>query len=196
MTRFERLSAYWVYGGTLAGVMLLAMMPALTRGWPLPLTLVLLQLPLYMLHQYEEHDDDSFRIFCNHWIGRDTDVLPAVAVWIINIPFVWGIIAGALYLAEFVHIGYGLIAVYLPIVNAFAHIGAAIALRRYNPGLITAVVLFLPVGLFSAWRIGHECQWWYQILGVCVSVAVHAAIIAYVKLRHSQASNGIQAPKT
>jgi Sec-independent protein secretion pathway component TatC len=36
----------------------------------------------------------------------------------------------------------------LPIVNAFAHIGAAAAHGAYNAGLFTSVVLFLPLGAY------------------------------------------------
>jgi hypothetical protein len=32
MTRFDRLSANWVYGGTLAGLVLLVLTPILLRG--------------------------------------------------------------------------------------------------------------------------------------------------------------------
>lgn len=184
MSRFQRLAMYWVYGGSLAGVLLLILMPALVRGWPLPLTLVLLMLPVYMLHQYEEHDDDRFRLFCNHWIGHDTDILPHTAIFIINIPGVWGVMALSLYLAQNVAIGYGAIAVYLAIVNAFAHIGPAIALRRYNPGLISAIVLFLPVGGFAAWRIAQAGGGWpYQLLGLGIAVAIHIGIILYARSR-------------
>jgi len=50
-------------------------------------------------------------------------------------------------------LGFGLVAIYLPIVNAFVHIGGAILTRRYNPGLITAIVLFLPIGAVGIWMV-------------------------------------------
>jgi hypothetical protein len=50
----DRLRDNWVYGGFLAALMLLALTPILESGWPLALLLIWLQLPVYMLHQYEE----------------------------------------------------------------------------------------------------------------------------------------------
>lgn len=181
----QRLTTSWVYGGTLAGILILCLMPLFAHGWQVAMTAILLQLPVYMLHQYEEHDDDRFRLFCNHWIGHDRDVPPSFAVFIINVPGVWGVIAVSLYLAQYVALGYGLVAIYLPIVNAFAHIGAALRLRAYNPGLITAIVLFLPVGAYGIWTIDRAGggAWYYHVLGIGVAVAIHAAIIAYVASR-------------
>ncbi len=70
-----RLYDNWVYGGFLAALMLLALTPLLASGWPLPLLLIWLQLPIYMLHQYEEHDDDRFRQVVNTTIGGGKEVL-------------------------------------------------------------------------------------------------------------------------
>ena len=49
----SRLTHYWVYGGFLAGLLLLALMPELSRHWTSALFVVFLQLPLYMFHQLE-----------------------------------------------------------------------------------------------------------------------------------------------
>ncbi len=54
----SRLIANWVYGGFLAGLLLVLLEPVLTRSWAPALAAVFLQLPVYMLHQYEEHDHD------------------------------------------------------------------------------------------------------------------------------------------
>jgi hypothetical protein len=96
---------------------------------------VFLQLPLYMLHQFEEQDNDRFRIFFNRTIGGGREVLSPGAVFIINVPGVWGVIAASFYLAAHAQIGYGLIAVYLTLVNGVVHIVTGTASRCYNPGL-------------------------------------------------------------
>ena len=62
---FARLIANWVYGGFLAGLLLLLLTPVLVHSWPVSLVTTLLCLPLYMIHQYEEHDNDRFRLFVN-----------------------------------------------------------------------------------------------------------------------------------
>ena len=114
----SRLSSYWVYGGFLAGLLLLALIPELSRQWTAALSVVFLQLPIYMMHQFEEHDDDRFRRFFNRTIGGGHEVLSPLAVFVINVPGVWGLIVIAFYLSTSVAVGYGLIAVYLTLVNA------------------------------------------------------------------------------
>ncbi len=68
------------------GLLLFALLPALVTGWSLALVAVLLQLPVYMLHQYEEHDDDRFRRFFNHTMFGGREVLSRRAVFVINVP--------------------------------------------------------------------------------------------------------------
>lgn len=189
----SRLAQYWVYGGFLAGILLLVLLPEFARNWSPALLAVYLQSPIYMLHQYEEHDGDRFRLFVNRTIGGGQEVLSHMAVFVINIPGVWGVNAISFLLASYLSLGYGLIAVYLTLVNAVVHIVAAAATRSYNPGLGTAIFLFLPAACFGI----HELQqtkgtgWEYHLLGLLVAIGIHIVIVAYVqamKRRRSQRS--------
>lgn len=182
---FARLVAHWVYGGFLAGLLILALTPIIAATWTAALTLVFLQLPVYMLHQYEEHDDGRFAAAINAMIGKGKIVLDDVAVFVINIPGVWGVNLVSIWLAWSFGIGWGLIGVYLTLVNALAHIGQAIRLRSYNPGLATAVVLFLPVGIAGALIVGAEpgVGAGHHVVGLAVAIAIHAGIIAYVVMK-------------
>ena len=175
----------WMYGGAFAGVFLLALVPLLVGAWSLPLLLVYLQLPIYLIHQVEEHHADRFRQFVNDNIAGGLPALTTAAVVVINVPGVWGIDLVALYLARFVDLGLGLIAVYLTLVNAIAHVGAAIVLRRYNPGLVTALVLFFPVGIWALVAVSRApgVTMTDQIIGLAIAVLIHAAILAHVKQR-------------
>jgi hypothetical protein len=180
-----RLINSWVYGGTLAGLLLLVLLPALATGWSLALVAVLLQLPVYMLHQYEEHDNDRFRQFFNQTMFGGREVLSRGAVFVINVPGVWGVIAASFCLARFVNIGFGLIAVYLTLVNAVVHVISAVALKRYNPGLVSAVAVFLPASIFGLWQIdqaggGAVAM---QALGLGSAIAIHVAILVYARIR-------------
>jgi hypothetical protein len=180
-----RLCQNWVYGGFLAGLLILCLTPVFAAGWPLPLLAVFLHLPVYMLHQYEEHDANRFAIFVNREIGRGVDVLSPAAVFVINIPGVWGVNALSIWLAALLSPAYGLIGVYLTLVNAFAHLGQGIAMRRYNPGLVTAVVLFLPLSVWSLLVIRENgaASLFHHALGLGAAIFIHAVIIAYVGSR-------------
>ena len=183
MTRTGRLFAYWVYGGVLAGVLLLALLPVISKGWPGALVLTFLCLPSYMLHQYEEYDDDRFRLYVNREMGKGRELLTHAAVFVINVPGVWGVVGLAFVLAARVDLGYGLIGGYLLLVNALIHIAAALVSRAYNPGLWSALFLFLPVGgacVVSIVRADHG-SWPMQALGLGIAFAIHLAIVVYVK---------------
>ena len=183
----NRLVSYWVYGGFLAAFLLLGLMPAFTRTWELPLILVFLQLPVYMLHQLEEHDDDRFRRFINDLIGGGREVLSRGAVFVINVPGVWGVNLLSILLAFSLDLGFGLIGVYLTLINGLVHLAQAVRLRRYNPGLITAVILFLPVGglALAAVMKSGSVTIGYHLLGLGSAVAIHLAIVGWILLNLS-----------
>ena len=183
---FQRLCASWPYGGFLAGWLLLALVPTLLPPtWPAALLAVYLQLPIYMLHQLEEHDRDRFRAFFNRTIGKGREVLSPAAVFVINVPGVWGVITASLLLARFVSPGLGLIAVYLTLVNAAFHTVACAVTRAYNPGLITAIMLFVPAGLHGLREVSAtgDAGWPAHVLGIGIAVAIHVAIVAYARVR-------------
>lgn len=190
----ERLISNWVYGGVLAAMLLLALSPLLVAGWSAPLAATFLLLPAYMLHQYEEHDRDRFRQFFNATIGKGFDVLSPLAVFVTNVPGVWGIITLSLYGAASYGVGWALVAVYLVLVNAVVHVVHGVIFRCYNPGLLTAVAVFMPLGTVAlilidrADGVGISSH----AVGLFSAVAIHAAILFRVrrKLRRLQAIGG------
>ena len=178
----------WPYAALFAAGFLGVLAPLVFRYAGIPLGLVYLQLPIYMLHQYEEHAGDRFRIWFNTLVGHGREVLTPIATFWINSLLVWLLDLVALYLACFVDLSLGLIAIYLPIVNAFGHIVPAIVTRKYNPGLLTSVLLFLPVGVYSAVVVSRAANSSLadQLLALGVAIAGHAAIIIHVRRRMSQ----------
>lgn len=184
-----RLRDNWVYGGVLAALMLLALTPVLAKGWPLPLLLIWLQLPVYMLHQYEEHDADRFRLFVNETLGGGREMLTRPDTFVINIAGVWGVNTAAFILAASVDVGFGLVAVYLSVVNGFIHCAQAVALRRPNPGLATSILLFIPLGTATLWVLSgvEGVGVWHHLGGLGVSLALHAAIVVHALRRRRRA---------
>jgi len=175
----------WPYAGLFTAAFLTVLAPFVfhVAGWPLGL--VYLQLPIYMLHQYEEHAGDRFRKWVNDMIGHGREVLTPIATFWINSLLVWLLDLVALYLACFVDLSLGLIAIYLPMLNAFGHIVPAVIKKQYNPGLLTSVVLFLPVGLLSATVVSRAagCDVQDHLLAFAVALGVHVTIIVHVRRR-------------
>lgn len=178
----NRLITNWVYGGFLAGLLLLLLAPVVVHDWPSALTATFLCLPVYMLHQYEEHDNDRFRLFINKIVGKGQDVLTHLAVFIINVPGVWGVVALSIWLAATVNIGFGLIAAYLLIVNGLFHILHAIIFRTYNPGLGTAIATFIPLGIYALITIQRSGggTLWMHATGLGTAIGIHVLIIVHV----------------
>ncbi len=175
----------WPAAALTVACFLLALAPIVFHFAGAPLGLVFLQLPIYMLHQYEEHTGDRFRLWVNRMVGHGHEALTPIATFWINSLLVWGLDLVALYLAVFVDLSLGLIAIYLPLLNAFGHLLPAVAKRQYNPGTLTAALLFIPLGTLSALVVSRaaDCGLRDHLLALGVAIAVHAIIISHVRRR-------------
>jgi len=181
------LTGHWVAAAGFMAASLLAILPLMLTAFALPLVLIFLHSPAYMLHQVEEHTGDRFRTFVNQRIFGGRDALSAAAVLVINLPIVWGMNLAALYAAYIWGNGYGLVAPYAMLINGLTHIGAAVRFRSYNPGVVTAVVIFLPLSLstiFVLGSVGVGFHLWAFIL----AVILHLLIIADVLFRIRRAN--------
>jgi hypothetical protein len=175
----------WPSAALFAAGFLLALTPLWGWQFGLPLTLLYLQLPLYMLHQWEEHTGDRFRQHFNRTIAGGREALTPLATFWINSLGVWGFDLAALYLAWGVRPALGLAAGYLAVVNATVHVAAAIRRREYNPGLWTALALFLPFGTWclASVSLASLAGLADHLIGLAAAVAVHGAIILHVVRR-------------
>jgi hypothetical protein len=179
------LKLYWVPAALCMGLLLLTLAPIFNLRNDLFLLLVYLHTPVYMLHQVEEHTGDRFREFINQHMFHGVEALNSTAILVINLPGVWGVTILSLYTAVFIAPGWGLPAVYLVTVNALIHIAGTAASRAYNPGLWTAIALFLPLSTLSLWQSGlnSSIDWRYHAFGLAVALVIHAAIVVYATAR-------------
>lgn len=173
----------WPAATLFAALFLVALMPLVAISAGILLTLVYVQLPIYMLHQWEEHTGDRFRLYVNRTIGHGQEALTPAATFWINSLGVWLVDLVAIYLAWLIGPAAGLAAAYLAVVNAVPHIGMAIRRREYNPGLISAATMLLPIGLWCVIQVGISAAWTWHLAGLVVAIGVHAAIILYVAKR-------------
>jgi hypothetical protein len=154
-------------------------------------------LVLYMVHQVEEHLwPGGFRQFTNAHIFRSGDENWPVSmggVALVNVGFVWVPLALAVLFPRPLR-WVGLAWIGLTLVNALTHIVASLRFRVYNPGLVTAVLLFLP---FAIWALGTEAAngllsggevALILVLGVLLHVPVALVfVVPYLKHRHARA---------
>jgi len=178
---FDFLKAHWVAGAALIAAALLALAPILALDWPIGLWLIFLHSPGYMIHQVEEHARDRFRAFVNEEIFGGREALTTGDVIAINVGAVWFGNLAALYAARFGGEGWGLAAPYLMLVNAVGHIGQAVVMRGYNPGVVTAALIFVPLGVTTLIVVpGAMAQ---HAVGLGIAVLTHLAIVAGVAWR-------------
>ena len=69
-------------------------------------------LPVYMIHQYEEHAHGRFVEFFNSTIGRGQTVLTRVSAFWLNILEVWLLFLVSFYLAKYLAVGFAFVPIY------------------------------------------------------------------------------------
>ncbi|MEM1063661.1 MAG: HXXEE domain-containing protein [Planctomycetota bacterium] len=188
MTAFDRLTRNWVYGGVAFVPAFVCLLYAMSGTVSAAELVVLAQLPIYLVHQYEEHDDDRFARFLDARLGGGRTVLPQTAIFVINIFGVWLLIAVAFVAARGLGAGWGLAAIYLSLLNGIIHVAQAFALRCYNPGLGTAVGLLIPAGIVGLVLIDAGLA--QHAVGAGLIVVLHAAIVIYAIARRSSPDAG------
>jgi hypothetical protein len=175
----------WPKAAAFAAVFLLALLPIVWSELGAAAALIYAQLPAYMFHQLEEHGHDRFRTYVNERIGGGREALTPGATFAINLLAVWVLFLVSFALAAWVEPGLGLIAVCTTGVNAVVHLLAAGARREYNPGLITAVVVFVPLTVASLVEIAsaYDPPTWTWAVGLGVALAGHLVIVAAIGSR-------------
>jgi hypothetical protein len=189
----------WPYLGLGVAALVVAWVLIQTGGekaqprWRTPLFLLPLVWPMYIAHQFEEHGVD-FRGRRYAFLGALCQALgydqlqqcPAdpAFVFAVNVGACWIAFALALVFRRtrplIAACAWG-----IPLVNVFAHVGAAIRERSYNPGLVTAIGLFIPLtGWVLVALVRARVLTTSGVLRVVATgVVTHVVLIASVLLR-------------
>jgi len=153
---------------------------------------------VYLLHQFEEHGidlfgrSDFFITYAQNLIGEFRPgsgfILTPLAIYrtntlVIWLPFLIAVWGGRRFIWP------GLAAGGLLLANGTFHIGVALWRGEYNPGLASAIVLFLPLGLLYFRFVRQHCAigWPAVAGGVLFGVAVHAALLLEIRFGVSSA---------
>lgn len=144
----------WAKAGFLISIFLFVFLFATVKDTDFVLFLLLLQTPLYMLHETEEYIfPGGFGKFFNMDIMNfETEDKPLDEnfIFYLNIILIW-IILPVFGLLAAKNYQYGLWLPYFSFFAGASHIGLGIkARRRYNPGLVVSLLLNIPVG---AWAV-------------------------------------------
>lgn len=169
-------------------VLALVSLPIFSGGGNLPLILLYTLLPVYMIHQYEEHAHGRFVEFFNETVGRGREVLTKVSAFWINILEVWVVFLVSFYLARYVALGFAFVPIWLTLFNGLTHVIASLSLRRYNPGLYTSLALFFPWGLFLLVYFAEvvASDVLFNAIGILAAIVGHAVIVVYALRRRAR----------
>jgi hypothetical protein len=127
----------------------------------------------------------------NSTIGRGQTVLTRVSAFWLTILEVWLLFLVSFYLAKYVAVGFAFVPIYTVLVNGLTHVIASLALRRYNPGLYTSLLLF-PWGIYLLvyFNAATGPSLVFNVIGLLVGIVGHAIIVVYALRRRSRLESG------
>jgi hypothetical protein len=157
------------------------------------LFLIWIQLPIYLLHQFEEHTWNGFKNYVNRNVFKvkedDFPLNDKIIFWV-NIPVVWILIPIFAGLSS-VNIMFGLWIPYFAVFNSLTHVIVSIRNQEYNPGLIVSLILGIPVGIYALiiFYSHITVPAIITILSIFFAILLHLILLGYIKMRIKKQSN-------
>jgi len=150
---YQWLKKEWAKVGFILSIFLLVFLFVFVRNSDFVIFILLLQTPLYMLHQSEEYIfPGGFGKYFNTKIFKletENEPMDENFIFFVNIILIW--IALPLFgLLSTIDYKFGLWIPYFSFFAGIAHIALAIKAQKiYSPGLIVSLLVNIPVGLWS-----------------------------------------------
>jgi hypothetical protein len=154
------------------------------------LFLIWIQIPVYLLHQFEEHIWNGFKSYINRKVfnvQRGDFPLNDKNIFWINIPIIWilmPIFAGLSSL----NIILGLWIPYFAVLNSLSHLIFSIRNREYNPGLIVSLILGIPIGIYALIILYSyiTVPVTISIISILFALLLHLVIFAYIRMNYKK----------
>ena len=131
-----------------------------------------------MIHQYEEHDGERLAAFLNGMMGAGKRGVSPAAIWVINVIFVWFLLLTVFHLAT-LSPGCGVLAAYLLAINGILHVIWAANFRKYNPGLWTSILLFIPIAVWIIASVPAALS--IHVVSAVLVILLHAGIMIFAR---------------
>ena len=174
----------------LFGTRLLQSEPSASR-WRDRVWLSWLAVVVYLIHNVEEYGID----LAGHRHGFPDGIcsmfnfpafpdcpIPPLFFLSVNIPLIWiGAPIAALLSRRHPFIGFAFYSVIF--VNALVHLAPFLAGTGYNSGLVTAIVLFLPMSAWTAYALFGAGRWSYKVLALFVALGIVFHVILMVPIQ-------------
>jgi hypothetical protein len=153
------IAKYWAKaGGVVAAVLIIFVL--VSKDSMDIRSIALLNLAFLMLHQFEEYVyPGGFKSFFNSFIGGKNRLirfpLSDTAIIAVNVFIGWGLYFLAVIIPDSILVSVTLITSFI---NGIVHTGALLRFRKYNPGFITGLFLFIPFSVYSAMQLSGNLQ--------------------------------------
>lgn len=194
------LREHWMKLGTFMAPFLLFVAFNFARNHDLrtdPRFLSLILLVAYIVHQFEEHWIDvfgrtyAFYPYLNDFLSgltgseRTTEFMSPTSIFVINTSLVWLVGALGIWRGSN-HVFAALCMTAIVVVNAVSHVGAGFISGSYNPGLVTGILVFLPLGVaVYVWLLRANLASTGQILAsILWGLVAHVVMIAGILAMH------------
>ena len=154
------------------------------------LFLIWIQLPIYLLHQFEEHNWNGFKNYVNRAVFKvkedDFPLNDKIIFWV-NIPIVWILIPIFAGLSS-TNIMFGLWIPYFAVFNSLSHVIFSIRNQEYNPGLIVSLVLGIPVGIYALIIFYSYIQvpLLFSAISILFAILLHVIVFSYIRMNYKK----------
>ncbi|MBI9050868.1 MAG: HXXEE domain-containing protein [Anaerolineaceae bacterium] len=150
----------WAKAGFIISIFLFVFLFVFVREYDFIVFLLLLQTPLYMLHETEEYifPGGFGKYFNTKILKLQTEKEPVneTFIFFVNVILIW-ILMPVCGLLSTIDYRFGLWIPYFSFFAGIAHILLAIKAKKiYSPGLIVSLVLNIPVGLVTILYLWHH----------------------------------------
>ncbi len=154
------------------------------------LFLIWIQIPIYLLHQFEEHAWNGFKNYINKKVFKVQEgnfPLNEKNIFWINIPIIWILMPIFAGLSS-INIMFGLWIPYLAVFNSLSHVIFSIRNREYNPGLIVSLILGIPVGIYAliVFYSYIAVPVIISIISIFFAVLLHIIIFGYIRMNYNK----------
>ncbi|MGZ7209710.1 MAG: HXXEE domain-containing protein [Methanobacterium sp.] len=152
------------------------------------LFLIWIQIPIYLLHQFEEHTWNGFKNYINKKVFNVREgefPLNDRNIFWINIPIVWIMMPVFAGLSSF-NVMFGLWIPYFAVFNSLSHVIFSLRNREYNPGLIVSLILGIPVGIYALiiFYSYISVPAIISILSFLFALLLHVIIFGYIRMNY------------
>ncbi len=154
------------------------------------LFLIWIQIPIYLLHQFEEHSRNGFKNYVNRNVFNVSEgnyPLNDKNIFWINIPIIWILMPLFASLA-LINPFFGLWIPIFAVINSVSHLIFSIVNRHYNPGIMVSLFLGIPVGLYALFIFYSRLNVPYiiTVLSLSFAIILHIIVFGYIFISYKK----------